>query len=195
MGSEPHGIIMLLRTNPQWPCSDFFQDFHERRDAGVVRIIGAADQRIGRMLKQISIGVGKSRRFPSRHRMAGQKNWTDFFDKKLGGSLPDSLLRTARIGHERMRRRVMREFRKKIKGHANRQRDVDQVGAANRGLQRLVVALVDRTTLLSFQNNLGTIPTDNLNIGGVLAKGMSKRAPDQSGAEDGYPLDEMGHVK
>src|SRR3974377_2009848 len=135
MRRQADGVVVLLRSKPYRTCTDFFQNLDESGDPRVIRVVSFANQRIGSALKKLRIGVSDAVKPSPRNRGPAKENWTNLFDKQLGGSLDDAHLGAAHVGNERVRGRVMRDFREQIESVSDRKGAIYQVRPADRGFK------------------------------------------------------------
>src|SRR5258708_35968253 len=94
-----------------------------------------ANERVSGFLKQVRVRLRESGKFAPRHRMSPEKNGAGFFlFEKFNVGSADSQLGAASVGDQGVRRGVLCDFGQDVQGHADRQRNVYQVGAAKGGV-------------------------------------------------------------
>ncbi len=91
--------------------------------------------------KRSGIRVGRPGNLLPRHWMTAQKERS--IGKTLGCRLRDAEFGTARVCDERVSRSESRDVRKQVERRANRKRNVNQVGSAQRRRQVAVVRVVN----------------------------------------------------
>ncbi len=158
MRSKAHRVIVLLRADPERGGAKFRQNFHEGADARVTITDHRTDESITGVAKEIGIGVGQAGRFAAGHRMPAEEQRPGLFGKIFGGDLRDAQLGAARIGDQRMRRRVTGDLRKQIERGADGQRNKNEVGAAQRLFQRFGINSHPLRHVLRFGDYFVAVP-------------------------------------
>jgi hypothetical protein len=123
--------------------------------------------------------------------MAAKKQRSVAAGEKRGCILRDAEFGAARVGDQSMWRSETRDFRQQIERRANRQRQVNQVGASQRLLKRTGGGTVYDPAAMRFIQNGSAVPTVNEHIGCVLLQRQRERASDEAGAENRYALNEV----
>src|SRR5215469_805176 len=170
MRGQTDGIVVLLRAEPDRACPNLFQNFDERSDAWVVRILGFTNQRVRGALKKVRIGVREAGKLAPSHGVSAKKNGPDLFDKQLRSSLADAHFGAAHVGDQSVWRRVMCDLRKNVERVSDGKGDVDQVGPPDRRFERFEESFVERPAFARLQNDLRAVPSEDGDFGCVPAK-------------------------
>src|SRR5713226_2753898 len=192
MRGQADGVVVLRGAEPERARADFFENFHEGGDAGVLLSKRGTDERVGVAAEEISVGVRDAGEFPAGHGVTAQEAGPVFARKKRSGGLGDADLGAAGVGDERVRRRIAGDFLKMIKGRGDGKPDVNQIGALQSGREAVRKGFVEGAASLRFTNDIGAVPARDVYLCGVFAKSEGERAADEAGAEDGDAGDEMG---
>ena len=78
-----------------------------------------------------------------------------------------------------------RDFRKQIESHADRERDVDQIGVVTAGARSSEKASSIAPRDCASRSDFGRSQPEMWMSGGVFAQRQRERAADQAGAKDG----------
>src|SRR5216683_1557513 len=192
MRGQADGVVVLRSAEPERVRADFFKDFHEGGDAGVLLSGRGTDERGGVAAEEIGVGVRDAGELPAGHGMTTQEAGSVFARKKRSGRMGGAGLGGGGVGDERVRRRVARDFLKMIERRGDGKPDVNQIGALQSGRKAVRKSFVDGAASLGFTNDIGAVPAGDVYLCGVFAKSEGERAADEAGAEDGDAGDEVG---
>src|SRR6266481_2436592 len=141
MRDHADGVVVLLRAEPERAGAHFFEELEEGGDARVTlrwrwarlaRLGGVGDERVGRVAKEVGVGLGDAGDFAASHRVTAEEERGGGRRKIFGGGLRDAQLGAAGVGDEGVLGSEAGDFREKVDGDADGERDVNQVGAAER---------------------------------------------------------------
>src|SRR5262249_16059902 len=110
MRCQAYGVVVLLRTKPEWPGANFFENSHEGGDPGVLLGGRFPDQSVGVALEQFGVCVSYTRELLACHGVAAQKKGAAVGLKKVHSSLGDANFGAASIGDQRVGRGVARDL-------------------------------------------------------------------------------------
>src|SRR5229473_688057 len=192
MGGQADSVVVLRSTEPERARANFFENFHEGGDAGVLLSGRGTDERVGIATEEIGIGVRDAGEFPAGHGVTAQEAGPVFAGKKRSSGLRHADLGAAGVGDERVRRGVAGDFPKMIERRGDGKPDVNQIGALQSGREAVRKGFVEGAASLGFTNDIGAVPAGDVYLCGVFAKSEGERAADEAGAEDTDAGDEMG---
>src|SRR5580692_11398411 len=104
----------------------------------------------------------------------------------------DADFRAARVGNESVGSGETYNFGKKVESCPDGKRDVDQISVFECGSELAGKSGINRPKRLRYTDHFGLVPTSNVHARGVLAQSKRERSSDQTGAENGYTVDDVG---
>src|SRR5580693_7935320 len=126
--------------------------------------------------------------------MAWEEKRAGWIGEEFFGGLGDAEFRAAGVGDECMARGGTREVRQQVQGHANGQREEDQVGGTNGWGEISAKHFVEGAAGLGRAGYVGAVPAGDVKIGGIFAQGEGEGSPDQARAENRNAMDKVcGH--
>ncbi len=198
MRDHADGVVVLLRAEPERAGADFFEELEEGVNAGIAlrwrcgrltRVGGVGDQRVGRVAKEVGVGLRDAGDFAASHGVTAEEERGGGRGKIFGGGLRDAQLGAAGVGDQGVLGSEAGDFREKVDGDADGERDVNQVGAAERGGEIAGEGFVEDIARAGFADDFGAVPAGDVQVGGVFAEGQGKGAANQASAEDGGASD------
>src|SRR6266481_6365043 len=141
MRDHADGVVVLLRAEPDRPGANFFEELEEGGDArvawrgrcGCVALLGGVrDERVGCVAKEVGVGLCDAGDFAASHRVTAEEERGGGRGKIFGGGLRDAEFGAAGVGDEGVLGSEAGDFGEKVEGDADGERDVNQVGAAER---------------------------------------------------------------
>src|SRR5580765_3842942 len=119
MRGQADGVVVLLRAQPERTRAYFFENLHESGDARIFYSRRRSDESIGVATKEIGVGMGDAGEFPASHGMASEEKRPTGCGIEFCGGFDDADFGAAGVGDERVRRRVARNFRKKVESRGD----------------------------------------------------------------------------
>src|SRR4029077_6829514 len=110
------------------------------------------------------------------HGMAAEEERGGRRGKILCGSLRDAELGAAGVGDEGVLGSEAGDFWEEIDGHADGERDVDEVGVWEGGGEIAGKGFVVYVARAGFANDIGAVPAGDVQIGGVFAESEGEGA-------------------
>src|SRR5258707_6645910 len=171
MRDHADGVVVLLRAEPERAGADFFEELEEGGDArvawrgrcGCVALLGGVrDERVGRVAEEVSVGLGEAGDFATGHGVAAEEERGGGRGKIFGGGLRDAQLGAAGVGDEGVFGSEAGDFREKVDGDADGERDEDEIGGAERGGEIAGEGFVEDIARAGFADGFGAVPAGDM---------------------------------
>src|SRR4249920_2791062 len=103
----------------------------------------------------------------------------------------DADFRAARVSNESSGSGETYNFGKQVESCPNWKRDVNQISVFECGSEFAGKSGINRPKRLRFTDHFAPVPAGDLHVRGVLAQSKRERSSDQTGAENGYAVDDV----